>query len=160
MTPCNSVNSFTSSVVRSHLQSCAAFEEHNYSLGLVISWTILERLIRTEWERYLGENREREKDDDGTLFINADRMKKLSSGRDFTASVITEILSLQGLMSFDIYRNIQSLRTSRNEWLHALGPVSIDDCLLSITACRTLFERVARVKINVPLNASHLSSRY
>ena len=106
-----------------YLRSCKAYEDHNYSLSLITAWAITEQMLQIVWERHVEENREKSTEGSPYIFINADRKKKLTESRDFTASVVSEILSLVELLPFSLYQDLCTARQARNDWIHKLKPV-------------------------------------
>ena len=82
-----------SGLMAAHLmiRGAKAAQDCSYSAAVISYWAIAERLLNDRWAGYLGENRSR----DGVIFINAQRLSALT-GRDYTASIVTEILSLTG----------------------------------------------------------------
>lgn len=139
-----------------HMRSCKAYEDHNYALCLIMAWAIIERLLHTLWTRYLDEHREKEIDGASVTLINAERKSKLTEGRDFTASVISEILSLTERLPFSLYRDVLELRKARNYWIHDLKPVSRDTAALAVKTSETILLLVESLKLKVPL-ASRIS---
>jgi hypothetical protein len=116
-----------------------AYQDHNYSLTLVGAWTITEQLLRTLWSRYVEANRERIIEEKAQTFINADRKKRLTEGREFTAATITETLSLCDELSLENYNDINSVRRTRNDWMHKVAGVTMKDAGLALdVACRML----------------------
>ena len=69
--------------------------------------------------------------DPNEKFINFTRMQKLT-GRDFTASIVSEILSLNGLLPFEQYKLTVNVRQTRNDWLHKLSSINRVDSAKAI----------------------------
>lgn len=57
----------------------------------------------------------------GPTKIAKDRRKKLT-GRDFSASTITEILSIAGKLDERVRENLDMARRARNDFVHNLKP--------------------------------------
>lgn len=134
--------------------SCKAFEDHDYSLCLVTAWTIAERLLWARWEEYLRANRTREVNGEAVAFVNRDRMKKLLDGRDFTASVVSEILSLMDLLPYSLYRDLASVRGRRNAFLHGLGQVARQDAECAVRVAEEMLRLVTGIDMLVPLQSA------
>jgi hypothetical protein len=127
------------SVVELYLRACKACEDHNYSLSAVTAWVAIEKLLYTRWDRYVERNRQRDVDGSQVTFINAERKERLTEGRDFTAAVISEILSLTGEMPFAVYNDMSKVRQVRNRWMHEFHPATRQEAELAVgTAARTL----------------------
>jgi hypothetical protein len=120
------------------LRGSKAYYDHNYSLSLVTHWTVVEKLINVLWKQLQNENIER----DGQRFIDGNRKKRLADGRTFSASVMTEMLSLMSYIPLDVYTDIASIRKTRNDWMHGLNTVSANDAELASTVCERLLKQV------------------
>jgi hypothetical protein len=118
-----------------------SLQDHDYPRSLITSWVIIERLLDEKWNSYIASQRKRNIDGEETVFINADRVKKLA-GRDYTASVRTEVLSIVNSLSFGAYRKIENARRVRNDWMHELHDVRMSDASESIEVAAELFDSV------------------
>jgi hypothetical protein len=136
-----------------HVRSCKAYEDHNYALCLVTAWTIAENLMQRLWNRYVDENRLRQVAGTEVVFINSDRRDKLIKSRDFTPSVISEILSLTNRLPFELYQGISKVRQARNEWLHDLRPVSRDDASRAVKTAEQMLSLVDKIDLALPLES-------
>lgn len=136
------------------LRSSKALHDHNYSLSLITSWSIAEKVLQLRWEKYLDSQKEREDDGKKIVFINKDRKKNLMNGRDYSASVVSEILSLAGILSFELYKDMQLVRKARNNWIHNLSPVSRETAELSIKVAATLLYYFERIYLSFPISTS------
>ena len=112
-------------------------EDHDYARCLITCWVAIEALLNKRWNEYIN-NISHQTVDNGTKFINKNRMRKLKS-HDYTASVMTEILSLSGRLSFQEYELIEIVRKTRNDWMHNLKDVSIDNAQIALRASSMLF---------------------
>jgi hypothetical protein len=136
-----------------YARSCHAHETHNHSLCLVIAWGLTEKLLTRHWERYLERNRKRTIDGAETSFINGERMDKLT-GRDYTASVVSEILSLVGELPLDLYKHLSRVRKARNDWMHELKEVSRGESYLAVQVASRMLELIEGIKFAVHIGAS------
>ena len=105
------------------------------------------------WNRYVDENRLRQVAGTEVVFINSDRRDKLIKSRDFTPSVISEILSLTNRLPFELYQEISKVRQARNEWLHDLRPVSRDDASRAVKTAEQMLSLVDKVDLALPLES-------
>ena len=90
-------------------RTAKSYSEHNlknYENSIVISWFILETYINQLWDKMLDSND-----------IKGGRKRKLKD-RDYTASVKTEFLQLQGSISDERYESLDKLRSVRNKIAH------------------------------------------
>lgn len=90
----------------------------NYSQSIVQSWFIIEKFINKHWNDYLFKTNN-ESEDHNTR-INKSRSDFLT-GRDFTASIISNILELNSIIDIETLRNIDKIRKRRNVIAHNLG---------------------------------------
>lgn len=127
-------------------RSSKLFQDHNYSAALISYWTITERLLSELWVKYQESNRTRS----GEVFISNQRKEILNDGRSFSASVITEILSLNRVLARSLYVDITQVRKKRNSWIHGgsgSNGVSSDDAILATSVCEQLMLKTRRLKL-------------
>jgi hypothetical protein len=144
-----------------YVRSCKAYEEGNSNLGLITAWAVIERLLNTLWERYVEENREREIEGTRVEFLTGVRRKNLLKGRDYTASVISEVLSLTGRLPFDLYRDMSKVRKARNDWMHELKPAyweaSWESARLAVNVAERMLSLVEEISFETTLSAVEFS---
>lgn len=134
------------------LRSSKFYGEHDFSGSVILSWTVLERLISDLWEKLLDDNRESPDDQTGQVFINAKRREKLIDGRDYSASVRTEILSLMRKIDLQMYKDLNEIRGTRNDWLHDLTAVDSNAASLALVTSQRLFKQVSGIELVVPIS--------
>ena len=122
-----------------YLYSCVAFSEHDYGLALITAWATTEKMLTLMWHEYLNENRERQDGIASVPFISKKRLEKLK-GRDFTASIVSEVLSLNGRLPLPLYHGISEARKARNDWVHDLKPTARHTALAAIRVAAEIFE--------------------
>lgn len=135
------------------LQSVKTYGAHDFSTSLTMSWTVLEKLVSAIWKKMIEDNKSRVEEGATISFIGGDRRKKLQ-GRDYTASVRLEILSLLGHISTKMYDDLNKVRTSRNDWLHNFEQVDENLAALAIQTAQRLFEQVAKIKLSLTISRS------
>jgi hypothetical protein len=133
-------------------QAAVLYESHNYSLSLVISWTLCERLLFARWAEVLQDNRRREFNGQLPNFITGKRMEKLT-GRDFTASVVSETLSLLDRLPFELYENLERVRKARNSWVHGLESITRDEAARAFDTSQRMLAEVLKVELNISLSS-------
>jgi hypothetical protein len=134
-----------------YTRACTYFEEHNYPLCLINAWAICEVLLQARWVSYVEANQDRAIDTSTARFISQERKRRLTSSRDYTASVILETLSLLDQIPFDLYKKLDKARSTRNGWIHELRPVRADDARATIEAAESLFSSDFGVVLHAPL---------
>lgn len=93
-------------------RAAKSLSEHNlrnYDDSLVMSWFLLEVYINGEWEKLLSS-----KTITGSI-------KKTLQGRDYTASVKTEILEIHEMITTNRYERLNKTRKVRNKIAHDFG---------------------------------------
>lgn len=130
-----------------------SLQDHDYPRSLITSWAIIERLIDEKWNSYIASQRRRNIDGEETVFINGDRVKKLG-GRDYSASVRTEVLSIVDSLSFGAYQKVENMRRARNGWMHELRDVRMSDASEAIDVAAELLDSVFGFQLptGVPLS--------
>lgn len=98
-----------------HLASYT-YRIHQFSTSLLTSWAIAEQVISAMWRKLLdekstGENPETE---------ISNKRRSMLTGRDYSASIVTQILSLTGKISDDTLKSLDKSRKDRNEFIHSL----------------------------------------
>lgn len=86
--------------------SLTAFGNHDFPSSLITAWTVCETLLQGHWMSYMTEKG-----------ANSSRRQKLA-GRDFTASVVSEILELAQVIDSDTLGSLDRARKARNAWMH------------------------------------------
>lgn len=133
-----------------YLRSATFFEAHDYNLALVGGWAIIETALQRLWKRYIEENRTRLIDGTEVAFINSDRKARLISGRDYTASVVSESLSLVGVLPHDVYVELDKVRKDRNAFLHDLTAVPRVSADRALTVAERMLREVSNLDLTVP----------
>jgi hypothetical protein len=136
-----SSDGYLPTVVEILLRARNSLESSDYVVSLTLAWSAIEYLLNTLWERFLVNNRTRKVEGQDLVFINAKRKTALTS-TDFTASIVSEILSLNETVPFDLYEKITLARKARNAWLHRLQPVQRKDSEIAIDSAREMLKLV------------------
>ena len=95
------------------------FSERRSGEAVVVAWTVCEQLLSTAWSLLLDESKK-------MCRMTRKRKDKLE-GRDYTASVMTEILEINGRIDYELYGRLEVARKARNNWVHrTLEPNSLE----------------------------------
>jgi hypothetical protein len=133
------------------LHSYSLYESGKYAASHISAWTIAEWCLNELWETHL-----RELDNQHTApgseekFINSERKQKLT-GRDFTASILSEFLSLSGILPLDKYKLASRVRQTRNDWLHNLHTIAMKDAAEAIMLAQFMLRETGVVDVEDPL---------
>ena len=112
--------------------------------AVTLAWGVCEQLLSTAWETLLNDTRD-------TGRMPARRRKKLKD-RDYTASVITEMLELGMRIDHDLYRHLEEARKSRNQWTHDMCEPSIGQVRDAIRAAEGLFRQIKGIHLSFQLS--------
>ena len=118
--------------------------EGRFGEAVTLAWGVCEQLLSTAWETLLNDTR-----DAGRM--PARRRKKLKD-RDYTASVITEMLELGMRIDHDLYRHLEEARKSRNQWTHDMCEPSIGQVRDAIRAVEGLFRQTKGIHLSFQLS--------
>ena len=124
-------------IVEAAYQSACRSMELRSGESLAIGWTACEQLVSDEWKQLLASNDVGRPDG---AKITRDRKKKLL-GRDYTASVMVEMLELHGRLTDGLYKNLEIARKARNNWAHDMAIPSGGDTFACQQAIQELLAR-------------------
>jgi hypothetical protein len=118
--------------------------EKRFGESVVIGWTVCEQLISIAWRRVL----DTKKTSDGLGTMSGKRIDKLT-GRDYTASVMTEFLQLNGTISNEVYAWLETARKARNAWAHTMKTPSESDVHACLSAAQRLFKQLLDIDLRL-----------
>ncbi len=102
-------------ILASFEKSLSEYKVGNYETSIVLAWFITERGISRIWEKHIESlNADYP---DGRKRINRERRDFLT-GRDFTISIVSNLLELWGLLPNSIFQDIDATRGLRNKIVH------------------------------------------
>lgn len=116
--------------------------EKRFGESVVLGWTVCEQLISIAWGRLLDSR----KAAGATNLMTGKRKEKLT-GRDYTASVMTEMLELSGVLSAEVYGWLETGRKARNAWAHAMRTPGAADVHACVSAARALFKQLLGIDL-------------
>jgi hypothetical protein len=125
------------------------YSSHRFSECLIGAWTIIEAGISKVWEQYIDNY----KHSGGQ--VSKGRMKKLQ-GRDFTASIVQEVLSLSSVFAHSEYDEVDRIRKARNKWMHDLLPVSSDDAAKALQLSHKMVLKAYGIEIGMPISCGYI----
>lgn len=123
------------------------FNQFNYTGATIESWVVLEKLINMLWEKYITSSKTK------GVKINSERKEKLT-GRDFSASIITEILSLAIIIDNKTYNTLTKVRQARNHWMHGLKNIQEQDAINALNLSCELYSDVIERDFKLPISKS------
>lgn len=115
--------------------------------ALVLAWSVCEQLLSVIWESTIEEVQS-----SAASRMNKIRRKKLD-GRDYTASVVIEMLELQGKLDQALYSHLESARQARNRWAHKFVTPTIGE----ISSCMLSAEIMFRKFLGIDLKLNYIA---
>lgn len=114
----------------SFAKSLSEYKVGNYETSIVLSWFVAEGGINLIWGKHIMElNADLP---GGEKRINRGRRDFLT-GRDFTVSIISNLLELWGLLPNEIFRDIDAVRGFRNKIVHGHSfQLGAEECQLAL----------------------------
>lgn len=131
--------------------ACHQYERHQFSSAHAIAWTVVEHLIFILWDRF---QRDADSATGGHTKFNADR-RKLLEGRDYSASVVIQFLSLANRIDDDILQRLNEARRTRNAFVHSLAEVQARSSGDVIRLATDLTAKIANIRFTSQLSYSY-----
>jgi hypothetical protein len=124
----------------SFAKSLSEYKVGNYETSVVLSWFITEAALSQLWKSHI--NNLNTDLSDGRKRINRDR-KDFLNGRDFTISLISNLLELWGVLPYAQFQDIDAVRGFRNKIVHnhnfAPGP---NEAQLALKTAQAMIDRI------------------
>ncbi|MGF6647117.1 hypothetical protein [Paraburkholderia sp. GAS82] len=117
---------------------------HQFESAHLIAWSVIEKQINKIWADLMGALDEK---NGGHTKINSKRRETLT-GRDYTASIVTQMLSLHGKIDDNMLSELNKARQTRNDFAHNLGAVTWQDAAWAIGAANQLITKVVGLVVS------------
>lgn len=117
--------------------------EKRFGEAVTLGWGVCEQLISSAWNKMLDDIRT------GTATserMPKDRRTKLNS-RDYTASVMVEMLEVNGRLEHDLYRLLEIARKARNHWAHEMRVPKERESAIRLRAAMQLLNHVKGIHL-------------
>ena len=111
---------------------------HQFSAALIISWVVVEKIINKVWSLHQDELH-----NSGKAKMTGKR-RDLLSGRDYSASVVSQILSITGKIDDAMLERLDNARKTRNNFVHGLTPINSKDAVDCIKISADLISSITR----------------
>jgi hypothetical protein len=131
-------------------KSISEYKVGNYESSIIMSWFVCEKILSEKWLVHLNSlNTECL----GVKRINSKRLKHLMD-RDYTISVIINILELWEELSFEQYLKLEKVRVARNKIAHGdrRYKASADDASNAIESAIKLIQQTHNLRLTPNLN--------
>jgi hypothetical protein len=123
-------------------RSIVGIRSASFDTSLIGIWAVIELIIKDLWSEFL------------THRSLPKKRKEFLTGRDITASILTENLNLHGIISDVLYEDISQARKARNSLMHELSPVDPSICYKAFLAVKEL------IKIKYGIDILHRGEFY
>lgn len=127
--------------------ACHQYALHQFPSAHLIAWSVIEMQLNIIWSELLDRLDDRE---GGHTRINSERRKGLT-GTSYTASIVTQMLSLHREIDDELLASLDAARQKRNEFAHKLGPVGADDAGKVLRTASTLISRIVGTRVESQL---------
>lgn len=131
-------------VEAAYLAACRS-AEGRLGEAITLAWGVCEQLLSISWKEFIAEASTKSK-------ITGKRRKNLLEGRDYTASVKTEILELNGRFAPDLYSLIDNARKARNDWMHEMKEPNNVQVLDALHAAEGLLQSALGIQQVFPMH--------
>jgi hypothetical protein len=112
--------------------------ERRFGEALILAWGVCEQAVSHEWRKLI--------DSGPSGRVSKERRTKLT-GRDYTASVMVEMLEISNRISNDLYRSLEIARKARNHWAHEMRAPKESEVGVAIRAMEELLTKAFDVKL-------------
>ena len=133
--------------------ACHQYGRHQFSSAHLIAWCVAESLVHLIWKQLLNKSKLSPDKKSGHTAINKDRWDQLT-GRDFTASIITQMLSLSNRIDDELLTALDKARKARNTFAHKLAPITSDEGGKAIRLAADLITRLCGRRVTSQLSYS------
>lgn len=130
--------------------ACHQYQRHQFAAAHLIAWSVIEKQINHMWEALLNDL---DLKNGGRTAISRER-RRLLLDHDYTASVVSQMLSLHGRIDDEMLQRLDAARRRRNEFAHRLAAVSADDAGKAIRAATDLMTMLLDFRVTSQLGMS------
>jgi hypothetical protein len=123
------------------------YQVHQFASSTINSWAIIEAIQNSFWEQLLGRLDSRE---GGHTLINKERRDSLT-GRDYTASIISQTLSLCREYPDEWLDALNKIRKARNAFVHELKDPGIEGAGDALSMASVMLSRLLGEDVSFPI---------
>ncbi len=129
----------------SFAKSLSEYKVGNYETSVVLAWFITEASISSLWESHIDSLNSNLAA--GRRRIDRER-KDFLTGRDFPTSIVSNMLELFGIVSHDLFEDIDAVRRYRNKIVHARKfTPGAAEAQLSLKTALSMIERLWNLRL-------------
>ena len=130
--------------------ACHHYARHQFSSAHLIAWAVIEALQNVMWSTL---QKEIDLQNGGHTAMNSDR-RKLLAGRDYSASVVSQVLSVARKIDDEALARLDAARRKRNEFAHGLAPIDAEGAGKAIRLATDLITKLAGIPVTSQLSMS------
>ncbi|MEU1731404.1 hypothetical protein [Streptosporangium sp. NPDC020145] len=121
--------------------------ESDFPAAVVMGWSACEFFIHKKWREYYSKSIQGR-----TGVLPSSKDSDLLSGRDFTASIVTQILRVANLLSEGEVTSLNQVRKQRNDWAHSIKSPRREASVQVVELAVRLFAEAYGVEFKVNAN--------
>jgi hypothetical protein len=130
-------------LIEAAYMAACRMREKRFGEAVILAWGVCEQLVSLAWNELLEDAKSGEEVSDR---MSKDRRDKLT-GRDYTASIMVEMLEINGRIDRDLYRLLEVARKARNNWAHRMRPPKEREVSVCIRAVQNLLQKVKGIPL-------------
>lgn len=127
------------------LRSVVGNETDDYTVGLLMAWAVVEKLLNRMWDRYVASTPEQH--------IRSLLQPKWSTKYypEVVAAAMIDVLTREGKIPADLEGYLTIVRHARNAWIHDLATVGRQDAARSKHAAEELLQVAEGIDFNLSM---------
>ena len=131
-------------VEAAYIAACR-LREKRFGEAVTLAWGVCEQLVSLVWKNLLEDA---QTSGNVTERMPRERREKLT-GRDYTASVMVEMLEINGRIDHNLYRSLEVARKARNRWAHEMRVPKEREVFFCIQAVQRLLQDVKGIQLSL-----------
>lgn len=132
--------------------ACHQYSIHQFESAHIIAWTVVERLLNEMWGELV---KEVDAASGGHTALSKDRRDQLLKGRDYSASVITQVLSLSRKLEDELLERLDAARKTRNAFVHKMQPIEHNEAGKVIRVATDLITNLVGFRVTSQLSLGY-----
>lgn len=120
---------------------------HQYESAHLIAWSVIEASLNKVWANLVHKL---DLGNGGHTKMNRERRDMLLEGHAYTASIVTQMLSLHKQIDDALLARLDDARRTRNNFAHSLRSVTWSDASHAINTANELISKVIDTKVSCP----------
>jgi hypothetical protein len=132
------------------LRSVVGNENDEYTVGLLMAWAVVEKLLNRMWGRYVSNTPEQH--------VRSSLQPKWSARNypEVVTAAMIEVLMRERKISADLEAYLTIARNARNAWMHDLATVGRQDAAQAKHAAEEMLQIVEGISFNLSMMSNHV----